>query len=208
MGDYPAVFQGDGLAGLDKSAFKPRDGTPANFFQSAAYVWRELPVPVIAAIEGVAFGAGLQIALGADIRYATADARLSIMEVKWGIIPDMAITATLRDVMPADRAKELGFTGRIVSGSEAGTMGLITAVHDDPLEAARELASEIAGKSPDAIRAIKTLINTAWHDSIERALQLEAKLQMSILGKPNQIESVTANLEKRPPNFQSAQSKG
>jgi enoyl-CoA hydratase/carnithine racemase len=87
-------------------------------------------------------------------------------------------------------------------------MGLITAVHDDPLEAARELASEIAGKSPDAIRAIKTLINTAWHDSIERALQLEAKLQMSILGKPNQIESVTANLEKRPPNFQSAQSKG
>ena len=203
-----SVFQGDGLAGLDKSTFKPRDGTPANFFQSAAYVWRELPVPVIAAIEGVAFGAGLQIALGADIRYATADARLSIMEIKWGIIPDMAITATLRDVMPADRAKELGFTGRIVSGSEAGTMGLITAVHDDPFEAARELASEIAGKSPDAIRAIKTLYNTAWHDSIERALQLEAKLQMSILGKPNQIESVTANLEKRPPNFQSAQSKG
>ncbi len=202
-----SVFQGDGLAGLDKSAFKPREDSPANFFQSAAYVWRELPVPVIAAIKGVAYGAGLQIALGADIRYAAPDARLSIMEIKWGIIPDMAITATLRDVMSADRAKELSLTGRVVSGSEAGTIGLITVVHDDPLDAARELASEIAGKSPDAIRAIKTLINTSWHDSIEAALQREAKLQMSILGKPNQIEAVTANLEKRPPNFQSSQSK-
>jgi len=197
-----SVFQGDGLAGLDKNAFKPRDGTPANFFQSAAYVWRALPVPVIAAIEGVAFGAGLQIALGADIRYATADARLSIMEIKWGIIPDMAITATLRDVMPADRAKELGFSGRIVSGSEAGTMGLITAIHDDPLDAAHELAAEIARKSPDAIRAIKTLINFAWQDTVESALQHEAELQKSLLGKSNQIEAVTANLEKRAPNFE------
>jgi enoyl-CoA hydratase/carnithine racemase len=199
-----SVFQGSGLSGIDKDAFKPRDGSPANFFQSAAFVWRELPVPVIAAIKGVAFGAGLQIALGADIRYAAPDARLSIMEIKWGIIPDMAITATLRDVMPADRAKELSLTGRIVSGSEAGTIGLITAVHDDPLDAARTLASEIAGKSPDASRAIKTLVNTSWHDSIEAALQREAKLQMSLLGKPNQTEAVTANLEKRAPDFQSA----
>jgi enoyl-CoA hydratase/carnithine racemase len=199
-----SVFQGSGLSGIDKDAFKPRDGSPANFFQSAAYVWRELPVPVIAAIKGVAFGAGLQIALGADIRYAAPDARLSIMEIKWGIIPDMAITATLRDVMPADRAKELSLTGRIVSGSEAGTIGLITAVHDDPLDAARTLASEIAGKSPDASRAIKTLVNTSWHDSIEAALKREAKLQMSLLGKPNQTEAVTANLEKRAPDFQSA----
>ena len=198
-----SVFQGSGLAGLDKNAFKPRDGSPANFFQSAAYVWRELPVPVIVAIEGVAFGAGLQIALGADIRYAAPDARLSIMEIKWGIIPDMAITVTLRDVMPADHAKQLSFTGRIVSGIEAGTIGLITAVHDDPLVAAREIASEIAGKSPDAIRAIKTLINASWHDSVEGALQREAMLQISVLGKPNQTEAVTANLEKRAPNFQS-----
>ena len=197
-----SVFQGSGLAGLDKNAFKPRDGSPANFFQSAAYVWRELPVPVIAAIKGVAFGAGLQIALGADIRYAAPDARLSIMEIKWGIIPDMAITATLRDVMPADRAKQLSYTGRIVSGSEAGTIGLITAVHDEPLDAARELASEIADKSPDAIRAIKTLINASWQDTVESALQRESALQKSLLGKPNQIEAVTANLEKRAPNFE------
>ena len=201
-----SVFQGSGLTGLNKDAFKPRDGSPANFFQSAAYVWRALPVPVIAAINGVAFGAGLQIALGADIRYATADARLSIMEIKWGIIPDMAITATLRDIMPADQAKQLAYSGRIVSGSEAGTIGLITAVHDDPLGAANELATEIAGKSPDAIRAIKALINTSWQGTVESALQREAKLQISVMGKPNQIEAVAANLEKRAPNFQDATS--
>jgi enoyl-CoA hydratase/carnithine racemase len=116
----------------------------------------------------------------------------------------MAITATLRDVMPADRAKELSMTGRVVTGSDAANMGLITAVHDDPLEAAHELASEIAGKSPDAIRAIKSLINASWHDTVESALQREAMLQISVLGKPNQTEAVTANLEKRVPNFQDA----
>ncbi len=199
-----SVFQGGGLDSLDKNAFKPRDGSPANFFQSAAYVWRALPVPVIAAIKGVAFGAGLQIALGADIRYATANARLSIMEIKWGIIPDMAITATLRDVVPADRVKQLAYSGRVITGNEAEKFGLITTVHDEPLEAARGLAAEIAGKSPDAIRAIKTLINSSWHDSVEDALQREAKLQIGVLGKPNQIEAVTANLEDRAPKFQSA----
>ena len=200
-----SVFQGGGLDGLDKNAFKPRDGSPANFFQSAAYVWRAVPVPVIAAIDGVAFGAGLQIALGADIRYATADAKLSIMEIKWGIIPDMAITATLRDIMPADRVKQLAYSGRIISGSEAGRIGLITAVHDDPFDAARGLATEIAGRSPDAIRAIKTLIDTSWHDSLEDALQREAQLQIRVMGKPNQTEAVKANLENRTPNFKSAE---
>ena len=199
-----SVFQGSGLAGLDKDAFKPRDGSPANFFQSAAYVWRELPVPVIAAIKGVAFGAGLQIALGADIRYAAPDARLSVMEIKWGIIPDMAITATLRDIMPIDRIKELTYSGRIIGGAEAESIELVTSIHDDPLAAARVLAKEIADKSPDAIRAIKTLINASWLESIEAALPRAAKLQMRILGKPNQIESVTANLENRAPNFQDA----
>ncbi len=198
-----SVFQGDSLDGLDKNALKPRDGSPANFFQSAAYVWRALPVPVIVAIRGVAFGAGLQIALGADIRYATSDAELSIMEIKWGIISDMAITVTLRDVMPADRVKQLAYTGRIIAGREAELIGLITAVHDDPLEAARGLATEIAGKSPDAIRAIKALINNSWHDSVEGALRREAELQISVMGNPNQTEAVMANLEKRAPKFQS-----
>ena len=198
-----SIFQGGGLDSLDKNAFRPRDGSPANFFQSAAYVWRALPIPVIAAIEGVAFGAGLQIALGADIRYATPNAKLSIMEIKWGIIPDMAITATLRDIMPADRVKQLAYSGCIIAGSEAELLGLITTVHDDPLDAAQNLAEEIAGKSPDAVRAIKTLVNSAWHDTVEDALQREAKLQMALLGKPNQTEAVMANLEKRTPNFNS-----
>ena len=201
-----SVFQGGGLDALDKNAFKPRDGSPANFFQSAAYVWRALPVPVIAAIEGVAFGAGLQIALGADIRYATANSKFSIMEIKWGIIPDMAITATIRDVMPADRVKQLAYSGRIIAGSEAEIIGLITTVHDDPLDAARGLAAEIAGRSPDAIRAIKTLINASWQDSVEAALRREAELQLSLMGKPNQTEAVMANLENRVPKFQSVES--
>ena len=180
-----AVFEGAGIDDLDKKAFQPRDGSPANFFQSAAYVWRALPVPVIAAIQGVAFGAGLQIALGADIRYATADAQLSIMEIKFGIIPDMAITATLRDVMSVDRIKELAYSGRIISGIEAEKVGLITSVQEDPFDTARELAIEIASKSPDAIRAIKNLINNAWHDSIEGALQREAALQIKVITASN-----------------------
>lgn len=196
-----SVFQGAGIDGLDKQAFQPRDGSPANFFQSAAYVWRALPVPVIAAIRGVAFGAGLQIALGADIRYATSDARFSIMEIKWGIIPDMAITLTLRDVMPVDRIKELAYSGRIIASSEAEKVGLITSVWEDPLDAARGLAAEIAGKSPDAIRAIKGLINNAWHDSVEGALQREAELQIKVMATPNHTEAVKANLEKRSAEF-------
>ena len=199
-----SVFQGGVFDSLDKNAFKPRDGSPANFFQSAAYVWRALPVPVIAALKGVVFGAGLQIALGADIRYATADARLSIMEVKWGIIPDMAITATLRDVVPVDKVRELAYSARIIGASEAQKIGLVTAICNDPLTDARQFANEVAGKSPDAIRAIKSLINTSWRGSIEESLKREADIQMKIIGSTNQREAVLANMEHRAPNFQVA----
>jgi enoyl-CoA hydratase/carnithine racemase len=199
-----SVFQDGGLQGIDKTAFQPRDGSPANFFQSAAYVWRELPVPVIAGIKGVSFGAGLQIALGADIRFANLQARFSIMEVKWGIIPDMAITATLRDVMPVDRIKELAYSARIIGASEAEKFGLITSVEEDPIEAARGLAREIAGRSPDAIRAIKTLINSSWQESVQAGLQQEARLQIKVLSTENQKEAVAANLENRAPKFQDA----
>lgn len=197
-----SVFQDGGLQRIDKTAFQPRDNSPANFFQSAAYIWREVPVPVVAAIKGVTFGAGLQIALGADIRFANSRAKFSIMEVKWGIIPDMAITATLRDVMPVDRIKELAWSGRIIGGNEAEKIGLITSIQEDPLDSARRLAGEIAGKSPDAIRAIKTLINSSWHESVEEGLRLEAGLQMKVLKSKNQKEAVAANLENRAPNFQ------
>jgi enoyl-CoA hydratase/carnithine racemase len=196
-----SVFQGEGIGIAGSGRMGPRGNSPANFLQSAAYVWREMPVPVIAAIRGVAFGGGLQIALGADIRYATPEAQLSVMEIKWGIIPDMAISATLHHLMPVDRAKELAYTGRVISGSEACQQGLITAVKDDPLDAATGLAREIAARSPAAIRAIKTLFDESWHGGSEASLRLEAELQLSLMGTRNQLEAVQANLERREPEF-------
>ena len=196
-----SVFQGEGVAPAGGGRLLPREHSPANFFQSAAYVWRELPVPVIAAIEGYALGAGLQIALGADIRLAAPDAQLSVMEIKWGIIPDMAISATLRDVMPVDRIKELAFTGRIVDGRAAAELGLVTRVEDDPLAAAMALATDVAARAPQAIRAIKRLVNEGWREPEAASLRLEAGLQGSLLGSPNQVEAVMANRHKKKPAF-------
>jgi enoyl-CoA hydratase/carnithine racemase len=195
-----SIFQGQGDA-IGASKMKPGAGTPANFFQHAAYVWREVPVPVICAMQGLAFGAGLQIALAADLRYATPDCRLSIMEIKWGIIPDMAISRTLPGTVAPDRIKELAMTGRVVDGDEALALGLITAVHNDPAKAAMETAELIASRSPDAIRAIKKLIDRAPQLSVAAALQLEAELQLELLAGANQAEAVRANLEKRHPVF-------
>ncbi len=174
---------------------------PANFAQGAAWVWRTLPVPVIAAIHGVAYGAGLQIALGADMRITTPDARLSVMEIKWGLIPDMSGTQPLRHLVRDDVARELTFTGRIISGEEARELGLATRVDDNPHQAAYDMAMEIASKSPDGIRAGKELLNSASLVSLEEGLQLEAGIQKRLIGKPNQVEAVRANLEKRAPDF-------
>lgn len=210
------VLEGAGenfCAGIDISVFEqsqmeigasslaPRDSSPANLFQRAAYVWREVPVPVICAIKGIAFGGGLQIALGADLRYASPDARLSIMEIKWGLIPDMAISTTIRHLMPADRAKELTWSGRVVEADEAERIGLLSAVHEDPSQAARESARLIAGKSPDAIWASKQLFDSGWDLPVADALKLEARLQLSLLGSANQAEAVAANIEKRAADF-------
>jgi enoyl-CoA hydratase/carnithine racemase len=196
-----SVFKGEGIGVAGSGRMDPVADSPANFFQKAAFSWREIPVPVIAAIQGVAFGGGLQIALGADIRYATADAQLSVMEIKWGIIPDMAISVTAHHLMPVDKAKELAFTGRIISGSEAHASGLVTDIKPDPLASAIELAQEIAARSPDAIRAIKKLFDVTWHADTDESLRLEATLQSSLMGSPNQLEAVMANLQKRKPDF-------
>ena len=177
------------------------DPSPANLFQRAAYAWRELDVPVICALEGVVYGAGLQVALGADIRYASPNARLSIMESKWGLIPDMALTATLRHLVPPDRVKELSWSARVLGSDEAHALGLVTAVVDDPLTGSREMAANCAAKSPDAIRGIKALVNQGWQMSEAEALALEARLQGAVIGRPNQIEAVAANLGKRKPRF-------
>ena len=211
------VLSGEGkgfCAGLDFETFTKvesggnsvladkTDGTYPNPFQSAACVWKNLRIPVIAAIHGSAFGGGIQIALGADIRLARPDARLSIMEVKWGLIPDMAASQTLRHLVRIDVAKELIWTGRILSGQEAFQLGLVTRLCDDPVAEALLLAKEIAQKSPDAISAGKRLIETAWLSSAEEGLRLEEELQKSLLGSPNQVEAMKANFEKRHPNFQ------
>ncbi len=186
---------GNGAAASDVPT--PALGKPANLFQSVAYLWKTLPVPVIAAVHGVAFGGGFQIAMGADIRIARPDARMSVMEIKWGLIPDMGITQTARGVVRLDILKELTFTGRIISGDEAQTLGVITRVSEDPLKDALALAREIATKSPHAIRASKKLLGEAWDTSAQESLGLEAELQGHLIGTPNQVESVMANMEKR-----------
>ena len=195
-------IKSDGLNLFEEKA----DGAYPNPFQNAAYVWKRLPIPVIAALHGSAFGAGMQIALGADIRLASPDARLAIMEVKWGLVPDMAATQTLRDLVRLDVAKELLFTGRIVDAVEAHHLGLITRVCDAPLVEALKMANEIAQKSPDAILAGKSLLEKAWHSLPEDGLRLEEKLQKSLLGSPNQVEAIKANFEKRAPEFQDPES--
>lgn len=197
---------GDGGGGSDESgsseeSLLARDERPENFAQRPAMVWKRMPVPVIAALHGVAYGGGAQIALGADIRLAAPDTKLSIMEIKWGLIPDMSISQTLRDIVPLDVAKELTFTGRILSGEEAQALGLVTRVVDDPRSEALTLAREIAGKSPDAVRASKQLLETVWHADERTGLELESSLQIALIGSDNQVEAVKANFEKRPPNF-------
>jgi enoyl-CoA hydratase/carnithine racemase len=209
------VLHGEGkgfCAGLDFQAFMAVEGgakklldrgseSPANVAQRAAWVWQEVPAPVIAAVHGVAFGGGLQLALGADLRYVRPDAKLSVMEIKWGLIPDMSITQTLLRLVPIDVAKELTFTGRILSGTEAVELGVATKVCADPLEEALGMAEVIATKSPHAIRAAKKLLNDAPGLSRADALKLETELQLPLLGSPNQMEAVQANMMKRDPSF-------
>jgi enoyl-CoA hydratase/carnithine racemase len=183
------------------SLFERNDDLPENRAQRPAMVWKRLPMPVITAIHGVAFGGGCQIALGGDIRIAAPDAKLSVMEIKWGLIPDMSLTQTLRDLVPLDVAKELTFTGRILSGTEAQALGLVTRTAPDPLAAAMSLATEIASKSPDAIRAGKRLLETTWRADAATGLALEQELQGKLIGRANQLEAVKANFENRAPKF-------
>jgi len=213
------VLSGEGrafCAGLDVSSFQAmvdRSGSggrrffergeesPANRAQRAAWVWKEVPVPVIAAIHGVAYGGGLQIALGADLRLVAPDAKLSVREVHWGLVPDMSGTQTLRHLVRLDVAKELTYTARIVSGTEAVALGLATRTSERPREEALELAAEIASRSPDAVRAAKRLLDAAVVSGVEEGLRLEEKIQGSLIGRPNQVEAALANIERRPPRF-------
>jgi len=170
--------------------------------QQAAYVWQEIEVPVIAAVHGVALGGGCQIALGADIRIAAPDARFSILEIRWGLVPDMTGTAMLPLLVGLDVAKELTFTGRMVSGEEAVRIGLATKVSDTPLDDALAMAREIAGKSPAAVRGAKRLLNASPYRGLADQFADERSTIGSLIGSKNQVEAVMAHFEKRDPVFE------
>ena len=209
------VLSGDGkafCAGIDLSIFSGATTEPetsidvrthgnANMYQEIAIQFRKLPVPVIAALHGVCFGAGLQIAAGADIRVAAPDTRLSIMELKWGILPDMAGHVLWQNVIREDQWRLLTYTAAEVTGIESQKIGLVTQLHDDPLNAAMEIASNIANRNPDAIRAAKRVFGATAPANEDALLLLEAKEQMSLIGQPNQMEAVMSQMQNRKPNY-------
>lgn len=202
MGRFAAMSDagGDGIGGAQKRDLSLRTHGLCNHSQQAVWGWRQLTVPVIAAVHGVAFGGGFQVALGADMRYVAPDTRMSIMEIKWGLVPDMAGTPILASLVRDDVLRELTYTGRIFSAQEALSYGLATRIVDDPRAVALEVAREIAGKSPDAIRATKRMLNNLSIDP-GPALLAESVEQMKLMGGANQTEAVRANIEKRAPNF-------
>ena len=176
-----------------------------NLFQQACWAWRELPVPVIAVLHGYCYGGGLQLALAADFRIATPDCELSVMESKWGLIPDMTGTVTLRELVPMDVAKELAMTGRRFDAVEAKTLHLVTQVAEQPEQAARALADAILTRSPDAVSATKALFHSTRHAAEDQAFDQESSLQFKLLRGRNQGEAMAANLKKREPRFRPRQ---
>jgi enoyl-CoA hydratase/carnithine racemase len=192
---------GDGEARGDIGAIGRTDGRITHLAQQAAHGWSEVPVPVIAAVSGHCLGGGLQIALGADLRIVHPDATLSVLEIRWGLSPDMTATATLPRLVGIDVAKELTWTGRNVSGTEAVALGLCTRVSDDPRGDALALATEIASKSPGAIRGTKRLLDQSSRVPLARQYADERHTIGSLIGTPNQVEAVAAYFEKRAPTF-------
>ena len=189
---------GEGVAGVDLLV---RTHGLANAAQQVAMTWRNVPVPVIAAVHGVAFGGGLQVALGADIRIVAPDTKLSVMEIKWGLVPDMAGMVLMRELARTDVVRELSFTGRIFSGEEAFKMGFATRLSAKPLADALQMAHDIATKSPHAIRAGKRLLNASLSHSTAEMLLAESVEQKALIGSANQLEAVRANIERRSPKF-------
>ena len=193
---------GQGSAGALVTSNRTPGGS--NRAQHAVMVWREIPVPVIAAVHGVAFGGGYQLQLSADMRFVTPDAKLSVLEIKWGLIPDMAGMALLRGLVRDDVARELTYSGRIFNGHEALAMGLATRVCEDPRAEALAFARDVAGKNPDAVRAGKRLLNLMADGDQHAILLEESREQTALMGTPNQVEAVRSSLEKRAPNFADA----
>lgn len=199
QGDAEADAPGDAVG--DAVNILSTDDRITHLGQQVAHVWSEVPVPVIAAVWGHCLGGGLQIACGADLRIVHPEAKLSILEIRWGLTPDMTITATLPRLVGIDVAKELTWTGRQITGEEAHALGLATRLSDDPLADAHALAAEIAAKSPHAIRGAKQLFEASGRIPLADQYALERSTIGSVIGRPNQVEAVTAFFEKRPAVF-------
>jgi enoyl-CoA hydratase/carnithine racemase len=197
----PAARPRDRGDAASSGAIGDTDGRITHLGQQAAWVWQELEVPVIAAIHGAALGGGLQIALGADLRIVAPDAKLSVLEARWGLIPDMTGTVILPKLVGLEVAKDLTFTGRMVSGEEAVDLGLATRVAPEPRAAALELAADLATKSPDALREGKRLLNLSGTRPLADQLRDERATMGSLIGSPNQVEATLAYFEKRAPRF-------
>ncbi len=180
---------------------QPRTHGLANLFQNAAWGWRSLPVPVIAAVHGFAFGGGFQIMLGADIRIATADTQLSVMEMRWGLVPDVAGIALLRGLVRDDVARELVFTARRFSGEEGARLGVVTRVADDPQAEAMAMARQVAASSPAAVRAAKRLLNLAADADDAAVLMAESVEQGVLLASEAHAETLAASRDRRAPVF-------
>lgn len=216
------VLSGDGpafCAGLDTSLFVAMaaadpgadavpGGTAAATWAAirvdalrSVQVWVDMASPVIAAVQGVAVGGGFQLALGADLRIVAPDAQLGMLEIKWGIAPDMCGTQLLPRLVGPDVAKELMFTGRMITGTEAHGLGLATRLSDDPRGSALDLAREIASRNPEAIKVVKGLVDASWTLPLDDGVREETRRTADIVGSPNQLEAVVANLEGRPGRF-------
>jgi enoyl-CoA hydratase/carnithine racemase len=209
------ILRGEGPAfstGLDVGSFFGKPGKALRIFlkygikstnlaQEAAWCWRRLPVPVIAVVHGRCYGGAFQIALAADFRFTTPDCEFSIMEVKWGLIPDMSGSVTLRELLPIDHAKRLTMTGELFDGRRARELNLVTEIADDPLVLAEALAAQIKTRSPDAVAAAKTLFQNTWAAGERRAFAVETRLQWHMFLSRNQRVALKAGMAKQPPVF-------
>jgi enoyl-CoA hydratase/carnithine racemase len=204
FGSFQAMAQGSSVQGGSVNAGAMADGRITHLAQQVCWVWQEVPVPVIAAVHGHALGGGMQIALGADIRIVHPDTQLSVREVHWGLIPDMTGTLMLSRLVRPDIVKDLVFSARVFSGSEGFELGVVTRLSKTPQADAMDLAQEIAGRSPDAVRGAKKLLNLMANDGAAQQFAAEREVIGKLIGAPNQVEAVMSHFEKRPPKFNSS----
>lgn len=201
FGSFQAMAQGSSGQGGSVNAGAMADGRITHLAQQVCWVWQEVPVPVIAAVHGHALGGGMQIALGADIRIVHPDTQLSVREVHWGLIPDMTGTLMLSRLVRPDIVKDLVFSARVFSGAEGFELGVVTRLSKTPQADAMDLAQEIAGRSPDAVRGAKKLINLMANDGAAQQFAAEREVIGKLIGGVNQVEAVMSHFEKRPPKF-------